>query len=44
MYHAADKHDTPVSHFKLKLGRPSLFYALNVEHKPGKQQFSIFSL
>jgi len=24
-YHAADKHDTPPSHFKLTLGQPALF-------------------
>jgi len=30
-YHAADKHDTPPSHFKLTLGQPALFQALNGE-------------
>jgi len=30
-YHAADKHDTPPSQFKLTLGQPALLYALNCE-------------
>jgi len=41
-YHAADKHDTLPSQFKLTLGQPALSWALNGERYPEKQQVPIF--
>jgi len=46
-YHAADKNDTPPSHFKLTLGQSALLYALNGEPYLGEAagaNFSVFDL